>query len=59
MHESIAERTELGKRLDELETRLEQKLGAHDRAIREILEAVRQLMTPPDRTQKPPIGFVR
>ncbi len=59
MRESITERAKVGKRLDELETRLEQKLGAHDRAIREILEAIRQLMAPPERTEKTPIGFVR
>ncbi|MGH8692268.1 MAG: ORF6N domain-containing protein [Burkholderiales bacterium] len=59
MRESLPGRNELGKRLDELETRLERKLGAHDRAISEILEAIRQLMAPAQPAQRPPIGFVR
>jgi hypothetical protein len=59
LRESLAERKELGKRLDELEVRVERRLGAHDRAISEILEAIRQLMAPPGVTVKRPIGFVR
>jgi phage regulator Rha-like protein len=59
MREALAERQELGKRIDELEVKLEQKLGAHDRAIRDILAAIRQLMAPPVAADKRPIGFVR
>ncbi|HEY8249785.1 MAG TPA: ORF6N domain-containing protein [Burkholderiales bacterium] len=59
VRESLAERKELGRRLDELEGRVEQRLGAHDRAISEILEAIRQLMAPPAQRPKPGIGFVR
>jgi ORF6N domain len=50
---------ELKKRLDELETRLDAKLGMQDRAIAEILEAIRQLMAPPEPLQRRGIGFVR
>jgi hypothetical protein len=50
---------ELKKRLDELETRLDAKLGIHDRAIAEILEAIRQLMAPPEPPQRRGIGFLR
>jgi hypothetical protein len=50
---------ELKKRLDELETRLDAKLGMHDRAIAEILEAIRQLMAPPEPSQRRNIGFLR
>lgn len=49
---------EIGRRLDELEARLEQKLATHDRAITEILSAIRSLMTPPPDPPKRPIGFV-
>jgi len=38
---------------------LEHKLNDHDAAIRDIVEAIRQLMTPPDPPKKRQIGFVR
>jgi hypothetical protein len=38
-------------------TELEQKLGAHDRQIEVIFEAIRQLMAPP-KTRRRPIGFI-
>jgi hypothetical protein len=44
----------LGKRLDELERRV----GTHDRAIGEILSAIRQLTSPPSPPRRR-IGFVR
>ena len=50
---------ELGKRLDELESRLERKLATHDQAIVGILDAIRQLMVPPEPTKKRRIGFVQ
>jgi hypothetical protein len=59
MREWLMDRTELGKRLAELESKLERKLGAHDRAIAEILEAIRHLMAPPEPPPRRGIGFVR
>jgi hypothetical protein len=59
MRESIAEHKQLRTRLDELESMLSRKLGAHDRVINEILEAIRQLTARPEPTPKPGIGFVR
>ena len=47
----------LAKRLDELEARIERKLSTHDHTITSILDAIRQLMTPPE-PKKRPIGFV-
>lgn len=38
---------------------LEHKLDDHDAAIRDILDAIRQLMMPPDPPKKRQIGFVR
>jgi ORF6N domain len=59
LRESLSQSEELGRRFRELETRLEQRLGAQDQAIAEILDAIRQLMAPPERPQRRPIGFVR
>lgn len=51
--------TELAKRLDELESRIERKLSTHDHAIAGILDAIRQLMAPPEPAKKRRIGFVQ
>lgn len=59
IREWLLERNEVGKRIDELERRLEKKLGAHDRVITEILEALRLMMAPSDPPRKSGIGFVR
>ena len=57
--EAIATHKELAKRLDELELRLERKLATHDQAIAGILEAIRQLIVPPEPEKKRHIGFVQ
>jgi len=59
LREAIATHKELAKRLDELESRLERKLATHDQAIAGILEAIRQLMAPPESAKKRRIGFVQ
>jgi hypothetical protein len=59
LREGLAANEALARRIADLERRLEQGLATHDRAIREILEAVRVLMAPPDQPPKRPIGFVR
>ena len=53
MRDALAANRELAKRLDELEL----KVGAHDRAIGQILEAIRQL-TQPSEQRRRRIGFV-
>ena len=50
----IASNKELAAKLDQLE----KKLTTHDQAITEIMNAIRQLMSPPEPTKKRPIGFV-
>lgn len=55
LREAFASNRELGRRLDELERRV----GTHDRAISEILAAIRQLAAPPDAPPKRRIGFVQ
>lgn len=59
LREAIATHKELAKRLDELELRLKRKLASHDQAIAGILEAIRQLMAPPEPAKKRRIGFVQ
>jgi phage regulator Rha-like protein len=53
----LATHKELAQRLDQLEARIEKKLASHDQAIVGILNAIRELMKPPE-TKKRPIGFV-
>ncbi len=59
LREALATHKELAKRLDELELRLGRKLATHDQAISGILEAIRQLMAPPEPAKKRRIGFVQ
>jgi hypothetical protein len=59
LREALATHKELAKRLDELESRLGRKLATHDQAISGILEAIRQLMAPPEPAKKRRIGFVQ
>lgn len=59
LREALATHKELAKRLNELESRLERKFATHDQAITGILEAIRQLMAPPEPTKKRRIGFVQ
>ena len=59
LREALATHKELAKRLDELESRLERKLATHDQAISGVLEAIRQLMAPPEAAKKRRIGFVQ
>jgi len=59
LRDTLVAHKELAKRLDELESRLERKLATHDQAIAGILDAIRQLMVPPEPTKKRRIGFVQ
>ena len=59
LREALATNKELAKRLDELESRLERKLATHDQAIAGILEAIRQLMAPPEPTKKRRMGLCK
>ena len=54
MREALVAHKEIGKRLDELE----RKVGTHDRAVGQILEAIRQLTLPPGAPQRRRIGFL-
>ena len=47
LRELLASNTELARRLDELEARIEQKLTGHDQAIAAMLSAIRGLMNAP------------
>jgi ATP-dependent Clp protease ATP-binding subunit ClpA len=58
LREALATNTELAKRIDQLEARIEKRLADQDHAIVEILQAIRQLMSPPATGPKRRIGFV-
>ena len=55
MRDSISANTEVARRLDQLE----RKVGTHDRAIVEILQAIRQLTQPAEPPRRRRIGFVQ
>ena len=55
MREVLASNKELAAKLQELE----RKLTTHDRAIAGILDAIRQLMAPPEQKSKRPMGIVQ
>src|SRR5437016_11707586 len=59
LRDTFVAHKELAKRLDELESRLERKLATHEKAIAGILDAIRQLMVPPESAKKRRIGFVQ
>jgi hypothetical protein len=59
LRDTLVAHRELAKRLDELESRLQRKLATHDQAIAGILDAIRQLMAPPEPSKKRRIGFVQ
>jgi len=56
LRETLTSHKELIRRLNELESKIERKIVTHDEAITNILNTIRQLMTPPKRP-KPSIGF--
>jgi ATP-dependent Clp protease ATP-binding subunit ClpA len=56
LRELLASNTELARRLDELEARIEKKLTGHDQAIAAMLSAIRQLMSTPQPKRRG-IGF--
>ena len=58
LRDTLIAHKEFAKRLDELESRIERKLSSHDQAIAGILDAIRQLMTPPELPKRRPIGFI-
>jgi len=55
LRELLDSNKEFAKRLEELE----RKLQTHDKAITEILNAIRELMRPPELPPKRRIGFVQ
>ena len=58
LREVLATNRELAKQFAALEARIEKRLADQDLAIVEILEAIRQLITPPASAPKRKIGFV-
>jgi glycerol-3-phosphate O-acyltransferase len=58
LREMLTANKQLANKLDELERRIDQRLADQDRAITEMLRAIRQLMAPPPPEPKRKIGFV-
>lgn len=58
LRELLAGNKELALKLAELESRIERKLETHDQAIAGLIDAIRELMRPPESGKKRPIGFV-
>jgi ORF6N domain len=56
LREMLSSNRELARRFAQLETRLDKKLGEHDRAIAAILAAIRELMSTPAPKRRP-VGF--
>ena len=59
LRETLVAHKELAHKLADLERRLEHRLDKHDSAIKELFEAIRQLMEPPEEPPKERIGFHR
>ena len=55
LRHTLAAHRELGVMLAKLESRVD----THDKVIREVMAAIRQLMEPPTEPPKPRIGFHR
>lgn len=47
---------ELQKRLDQMERDIGARLSEHDEQLRQLFEALRRLIAPPDRAKRP-VGF--
>lgn len=58
LRELLTSNKELALKLAELESRIERKLETHDQAIAGLIDAIRELMRPPEPKKKRPIGFV-
>lgn len=65
LRELMSSHRELAQRLDELERQLEAQAARHDdfahttrNQLKQVFEAIRVLMEPPEKTPKRPIGFV-
>lgn len=58
LREVLAANKELAKQFAALEARIDKRLANQDHAIVEILQAIRELMAPPDPKPKRKIGFM-
>lgn len=58
LRELLAGNMELALKLAELESRVERKLETHNQAVAGLVDAIRELMRPPEPSKKRPIGFV-
>jgi phage regulator Rha-like protein len=59
LRELIASNKELRENIEEMERRVEKRLGAHDAQLKAIFEAIQKLLTPPEEPKEYKIGFGR
>jgi len=52
LRELLSTHAELSQKLEELESRVEARLDAHDEQIAALIQAIRQLMAPPEKPQR-------
>jgi hypothetical protein len=57
LRELVASNKELRVKLEEMERRVEKRLGVHDAQLKSIFDAIQKLLTPPDEPKKNRIGF--
>jgi beta-galactosidase beta subunit len=57
LRELIASNKELREKIEEMERRVEKRLGVHDAQLKAIFEAIQQLLTPPEEPKKNKMGF--
>jgi phage regulator Rha-like protein len=57
LRELIASNKELREKIEEMERRVEKRLGVHDAQLKAIFEAIQQLLTPPEEPKKNRMGF--
>jgi phage regulator Rha-like protein len=57
LRELVASNKEVRAKIEEMERRVEKRLGAHDEQLKAIFEAIQKLLTPPEEPKKNRIGF--
>jgi phage regulator Rha-like protein len=57
LRELVASNKELREKIEEMERRVEKRLGVHDEQLKAIFEAIQKLLTPPDEKKEYKIGF--
>jgi ORF6N domain len=57
LRELVASNRELREKIEDIERRVEKRLGEHDEQLKAIFEAIQKLLTPPEEKKEYKIGF--